>query len=147
MKNRLEGKGQHEVITLTILPSLRPNSGWKRKGFSRFRNEDRVDVLWVWRIVTMMSPMCRFWELWDVVADREEISRMRECPKGVEVRRSGLTSRYLRGATVVGFDLEWLVWNLLLCFFESAWCKLEWNDWVSVEDRLACDYRYTSHEG
>ena len=29
MKNRLEGKGQHEVITLTVLPSLtRANSGW-----------------------------------------------------------------------------------------------------------------------
>ena len=36
----------------------------------------------------MVSDIWRFWELWDVVAEREKMSRMRGYPKGVEVRRS-----------------------------------------------------------
>ena len=46
----------------------------------------------------MVSDIWRFWELWDVVADREKMSRIRGYPKCVEVRRSGMTSRYLRGS-------------------------------------------------
>lgn len=65
----------------------------------------------------MVSDIWRFWELWDVVAEREKMSRIRGYPKGVEMRRSGMTSRYLRVAMVFGFDLEWFVWNLLLCSF------------------------------